>query len=113
VLVIFLAPMATGGTSTGAGPSPYGANDLKRLAALGAVFFGLALIPGENGSKVSAWLGFLIMLVVLMNTLQTGQLKAVLDVFSQGGSQPPGATTPDSPGTAAPPGAGAVPQPGQ
>jgi hypothetical protein len=93
ILVISLAPLATGGDGTGTGPSPYGVNDLKRLAALGAVFFGLALVPGDNGSKVAAWLGFLLLLIVLMNTLNTGKLKAVLDVFNPGGSQPPGATT--------------------
>lgn len=89
ILIISLAPIATGGSGTGL--SPYSANDLKRMAAIGAVYFGLALVPGDNGSKVAAWLGFLVLIVLLMNSLP--QMKSVLDVFSQGGTAPPGATT--------------------
>ena len=89
IAIIVLTPIATGGSG---GLSPYAVSDLKRMAAIAVVFFGLALVPGDNGSRVAAWLGFLVMLVLLMNDLSG--LSTVLGIFSAGGTEPPGATSP-------------------
>ena len=90
ILILLIAPIAK--PSGGTGLSPYGVNDVKRFAATGVVFFGLALVPGENGSKVAAWLGGLVTLVILMNSVQAGSLQSIVGIFSQGGTEPPGAT---------------------
>ena len=109
MVIIIVAPIAKP-ESGNVGVSPYAARDLKRIGAVGAVYFGLALVPGENGSRVAAWLGGLVLLIIAMRAVSSGELKSIVDIFSAGGTQPPGATTgPSSPGTAPPPGGGAVP----
>jgi hypothetical protein len=102
IAILLLAPIAS--PQGGTGLSPYAVDDLKRFGALGVVFFGLALVPGENGSRVGAWLGFLVMLVTLMRAVNAGSLKSITDIFSQGGTQPPGATTGGTGSATGPPG---------
>jgi hypothetical protein len=89
IAIIALFPIVS--PSPGSTVSPYAVTDLKKMGAIGVVFFGLALVPGDNGSRVAAWAGFLVMIVLLMNDLPA--LTQVLGIFSSGGTEPPGATS--------------------
>lgn len=99
IALVSLAPIASDNTGTGTGASPYQANDLKRLVLIGVVYFGLALVPGENGSKVAAWLGFLVLIALGMGMMNAGTLTSVVGMFSPGGTAPPGSTSGSDTGT--------------
>jgi hypothetical protein len=101
LLVITLVPLATGGSANSqakGSPSPYDVNDLKQLAATGGVFFILALIPGQQGSRLAAWLGGLITIAVLMSKIGTGGLGAVAAAVAPGPPPVPPQPQPHTPG---------------
>ena len=75
--VVAFTPLATGGPSDNASPSPYTVNDLTQLAAIGAVYFLLAVIPGR-GARWSAWFGLLILLGLMCRKFATGELTAAI-----------------------------------
>ena len=85
VVVITLVPVATGGSDTAkakGGVSPYDTGDLRQLVAVGGVYFVLALASSGNSGRLSAWLGGLILIAVLMGKLAHGNLSAVFNTVT-------------------------------
>ena len=87
VLVVAFAPLATGPKDDKGGPSPYRVSDLAQLAALGLVYFLLALWSGAGKGRPAAWFGFLILLAVLFKKTASGELNAEIRPFT--GKQQP------------------------
>ena len=99
-LIVAFAPIATGPKDDKGGPSPYRVGDLAQLAALGIVYFLLAVWSGTGKGRMAAWFGFLILLGVLFRKTASGELNAEVapltgkqpkDEFGGGdiGTQPP------------------------
>lgn len=85
VFIVAITPIATGGSpdaqAKGSG-SPYSVNNLRQLVAIGVTYFVLALIPGEQGSRIAAWLGGLVLLVLLMIRVSNGDLTAAAQILA-------------------------------
>ena len=93
VLLVAFTPLATGGEWKGTGPSPYTVNDLGQLAAIGAVYFLLALFSGgERSGRIVAWLGGLILLGLGFRKFAKGDITAVTTALS--GKPQPDTETP-------------------
>jgi len=99
-LIVAFAPIAAGPKDDKGGPSPYRVGDLAQLAALGVVYFLLAVWSGTGKGRMAAWFGFLILLAVLFRKTASGELNAEAapltgkqpkDEFGGGdiGTQPP------------------------
>jgi hypothetical protein len=86
VLVVAFAPIATGPKDDKGGPSPYRVGDLAQLAALGVVYFLLAVWSGTGKGRFAAWFGFLVLLAVLFKKTASGELNA--EVAPLTGKQP-------------------------
>lgn len=82
-VVVVLAPLArpSGSTAT-SGPSPYGVNDLKQIVAIGAVYFVLALASSGSHGKISAAVGGLVLLTLLIRQSSSGQLTELFALFT-------------------------------
>ena len=100
--VVVLVPVATGGSDTAkakGGVSPYAAGDLTQLVAIGAVYFVLALASSGNSGRLSAWLGGLVLLAVLMGKLAHGNLSAVFNAVTPAKDQGAGGKAGDIAGS--------------
>ena len=89
VVIVALVPVASGGSPNAkakGSPSPYDVGDLRQLVAVGAVYFVLSLISSGNRGRISAWLGGLIVIGLLITKLSAGQLGQVFSTLS--GAQP-------------------------
>ena len=85
VVVIVLTPIATGGSDAAQAknsPSPYDTGDLRQLVAASAVYFILSLASSGNRGRISAWLGGLVLIVLLMARLKGGNLQAVVGTIT-------------------------------
>ncbi len=119
VLVIAIPPLATGGDKTAqakGGPSPYSADSLKQLIAVGMLYFILALMSGSRRlGRPVAWFGGLVLLGLGLVKWLNGDVQAMLAIFGPAqqqaaqdgqqatpGGQLPGLGTPIPPGIAAP-----------
>lgn len=81
VVIITLVPVATGGSDTAkakGGVSPYDTGDLRQLVAVGGVYFVLALASSGNSGRLSAWLGGLVLIAILMGKLAGGNVSAII-----------------------------------
>jgi hypothetical protein len=85
VLVVALAPIAKGGTSTAqakGSPSPYDTSTLKQILLIGVAYFILALASsGKQLGRFSAWFGGLILVTIGIQQTVNGGFAAVLDMF--------------------------------
>src|SRR5215469_1616715 len=72
-LVVAFAPLASPPKDEKGGPSPYRVGDLGQLAALGIVYFLLAVWSGTGKGRMAAWFGFLVLLGVLFKKTANGQ----------------------------------------
>ena len=94
MLLVALSPIAAGGSPNAkakSSPSPYDANDLKQLVAVGAAYFVLALLSSGSRGRLAAWLGGLILIAIAMSKASQGKLAGV---FTVAGEQPtPGPDT--------------------
>lgn len=83
VLIVGVAPLARGKAAqdvTG-GPSPYGPDDVKQLAALGAVYFVLALLSSGKHGRMAAWFGGLVLVAIGLSETTSGGLPAIFGIF--------------------------------
>ena len=88
MLLVTLSPVAYGGSPNAkakGSPSPYDANDLKQLVAVGATYFVLALFSSGGKGRLGAWLGGLILIAIAMSKASQGKLAGV---FTVAGEQP-------------------------
>jgi len=85
VLVVALAPIAKGGTSTAkakGSPSPYDTGTLKQILIIGLVYFILALVSsGRSAGRVAAWFGGLVLVGIGVQQTVNGGFAAVLHMF--------------------------------
>jgi hypothetical protein len=93
VLITGLAPLARGkgAEDSSSGPSPYGPDDIKQLAGIGAVYFVLALLSSGKHGRLSAWFGGLVLIGIGLSQTVSGGLPAIFGIFqpsalSSGGS---------------------------
>lgn len=98
MLLVSLSPIATGGSPNAKAknsPSPYDANDLKQLVAVGAAYFILALVSSGNRGRLAAWLGGLILIAIGMAKAGQGKLAGIFAVAApQPSAEPaPGIST--------------------
>lgn len=85
VILIAVAPVATGGSPTAkakSSPSPYDTGDLKQLVATGGVFFILALVSSGRHGRLAAWLGGLIVVAIGLSKAGQANLAAVFTAVS-------------------------------
>jgi hypothetical protein len=109
VVVVATGPIAKGGTpeaQTKGSPSPYSVNTLKQLVAIGGVYFVLAILASsQRAGRYAAWFGGLVLIVLGLAELASGDLSAIFHVFGPGSGIPqappasqgipiPGGTTP-------------------
>lgn len=102
VVVITLVPVVTGGSETAkakGGISPYDTGDLRQIVAVGGVYFVLALASSGNSGRLSAWLGGLVLIAVLMGKLAHGNLSAVFNATTPPAQGPGGKDTGPAPET--------------
>jgi hypothetical protein len=87
ILIVALAPLARGKAAqdTGTGPSPYGVDDVKQLAGIGAIYFVLALLSSGKWGRLSAWLGGLILVAIGLGQTSSGGLPAIFGIFQPAG----------------------------
>ena len=86
IAVITVAPLVTPGAgSSTTGPSPYGRQDITRLAGVFTLFFILALVSHGRPGKLAVTFGLLVDLGVLFRASQRGVLKGVASAFSKSG----------------------------
>ena len=86
VAVITVAPLVTPGAgSASTGPSPYGRQDIQRLAGVFTLFFILALVSHGRPGKMAVMFGLLVDLGVLFRASQRGVLKGIGSAFAKGG----------------------------
>jgi len=79
VLIVAVMPLFSGAPDGKAGPSPYRVNDITQLAAIGAVYFVLALLSsGERSGRVVAWFGGAVLMGILYKKTASGQLTAAI-----------------------------------
>ena len=101
IAVVTVAPIVTPGSgSASTGPSPYGRQDITRLAGVFTLFFILALVSHGRPGKLAVAFGFLVDLGVLFRASQRGALKGIGSAFGSkgtgtkssggGGGAPPG-----------------------
>lgn len=83
VLIVGVAPLARGKPSQGQsnGPSPYGVDDIKQLAGIGAAYFILALLSSGKHGRMAAWFGGLILLAIGLSQTTSGGLGAIFGIF--------------------------------
>ena len=83
VLIVALAPLARGKAAqdTSSGPSPYGVDDIKQLAGIGAVYFVLALLSSGKHGRVAAWFGALVLVAIGFSETTSGGLPAIFGIF--------------------------------
>lgn len=105
-LIVALAPIARGKAAqdTGPGPSPYGPDDIKQLAGIGAVYFVLALLSSGKYGRLSAWLGGLILVAIGLSETTSGGLAGIFGIF-----QPASKSAGTGEGSGINPGAGQFP----
>lgn len=81
VVIITVAPIASGGSPTAQAKgslSPYDTGDLRQLAAAGVVYFVLALISSGNSGRLAAWFGGLVLIMLALGKVASGELKATV-----------------------------------
>jgi hypothetical protein len=94
LVIMLVAPLAGGSSSSSAGASPYGVADLKRIVATSACFFFIALASGGNRGKYAAMLGGLILLAILLAAAKAGAIGDFFTVVGATGTgQAPGTDT--------------------
>lgn len=83
VLIVALAPIARGKAAqdSSPGPSPYGPDDIKQLAGIGAVYFVLALLSSGKHGRFSAWFGGLILVAIGLAETSSGGLAGIFGMF--------------------------------
>jgi hypothetical protein len=88
VVVVATGPIAKGGTpeaQTKGSPSPYSVNTLKQLVAIGGVYFVLAILASSRrAGRYAAWFGGLVLVVLGLAELASGDLSAFFHVFAPG-----------------------------
>ena len=96
VLIVGVAPLARGKAAqdSSSGPSPYGPDDIKQLAAIGVTYFVLALLSSGKHGRMAAWFGGLILVAIGLSETTSGGLPAIFGIF-QPSSQSAGATPSD------------------
>jgi hypothetical protein len=75
VLIMVIAPLASGNTSATGGASPYSVADIRRVVATSAIYFFLALGSGGNRGKYCAMLGGLVLLTILIAAANAGAIN--------------------------------------
>lgn len=87
VLIVGVAPLARGKAAqdTTGGPSPYGPDDIKQLAGIGAVYFVLALLSSGKHGRISAWFGGLVLVAIGLSETVSGGLPAIFGIFQPSG----------------------------
>jgi hypothetical protein len=83
VLIVALAPLVRGKPASGAssGPSPYGVDDVKQMAGLGAVYFVLALLSSGKHGRLAAWFGGLVLVGIGLSQTASGGLAGIFGIF--------------------------------
>lgn len=83
VLIVSVAPLARGKGAQDAstGPSPYGPDDIKQLAGIGAVYFILALLSSGKHGRFAAWFGGLVLVAIGLSQTTSGGLPAIFGIF--------------------------------
>ena len=79
--IIAVVPIASGGSPAAqakGSPSPYDTTDLRQLAAVGVVYFVLALISSGNSGRLAAWFGGLVLIVLALGKVAHGDLSATV-----------------------------------
>ena len=86
-LIVALAPIARGKAAQDAtpGPSPYGPDDIKQLAGIGAVYFVLALLSSGKYGRLSAWFGGLVLIGIGLAETTSGGLAGIFGIFQPSG----------------------------
>ena len=102
-LIVALAPLARGKAAQdqSSGPSPYGVDDVKQLAGIGAVYFVLALLSSGKYGRYSAWFGGLVLIAIGLSQTTSGGLPAIFGIFkpaAQSAGPPSDSTGPAAPG---------------
>jgi hypothetical protein len=80
VVILTVVPIASGGSPNAqakGSPSPYDTGDLRQLAAVGMVYFVLALLSSGNSGRLSAWFGGLVLVVLALGKVAQGEISAV------------------------------------
>lgn len=82
-LIVALAPLARGKAAQDktTGPSPYGVDDVKQLAGIGAVYFVLALLSSGKYGRFSAYFGGLVLVAIGLAQTTSGGLPAIFGIF--------------------------------
>lgn len=81
VVIITVAPIASGGSPAAQAKgslSPYDTGDLRQLAAAGMVYFVLALISSGNSGRLAAWFGGLVLIMLALGKVASGEFKATV-----------------------------------
>ena len=81
VVIVIAIPVVSGGSPTAqakGSPSPYDTGDLRQLAAIGMVYFVLALISSGNSGRLAAWFGGLVLIVLALGKTASGSLSATV-----------------------------------
>ena len=83
VLIVALAPIARGKAAQDStpGPSPYGPDDIKQLAGIGAVYLVLALLSSGKYGRLSAWFGGLVLIAIGLSETTSGGLAGIFGIF--------------------------------
>ena len=83
VLIVALAPIVRGKAAQDAtpGPSPYGPDDIKQLAGIGAVYFVLALLSSGQHGRLAAWFGGLVLIAIGLAETTSGGLAGIFGIF--------------------------------
>jgi hypothetical protein len=91
VVVVATGPIAKGGTpeaQTKGSPSPYSVNTLKQLVAIGGVYFVLAILASSRrAGRYAAWFGGLVLIVLGLAELASGDLSAIFHIFGPSSGQ--------------------------
>ena len=83
VLIVALAPIARGKAAQDStpGPSPYGPDDVKQLAGIGAVYLVLALLSSGRHGRLAAWFGGLVLIAIGLSETTSGGLAGLFGIF--------------------------------
>jgi hypothetical protein len=95
VVIVATGPIAKGGSPEAqakGSPSPYSVNTLKQLVAIGGVYFVLAILASSRrAGRYAAWFGGLVLVVLGLAELASGELSAVFGIFGPASTAAPGA----------------------